>query len=160
MSMRTNLREKDAKAILTDFKSRFDAGQEMFGSKPHVQTAQLRDGELIFVNGSALILRKHGQLIPALKYDAVIRTLPHVVVDMGAIPHVCNGADVMAKGIRKIEGEFEKGDLIVVVDEKYGKNLAIGEALEDSTAISTMEKGKVVSNLHYVGDDAWNAMKE
>lgn len=160
MSTRTDLREKDTKAILTDFKSRFNIGQEMFGSKPHVQTVQLRDGELLLVNGRALILRKHGQLMPALKFDAVIRMLPRVVVDMGAVPHVCNGADVMVKGIRRIEGEFRKGDFIVVVDEKYGKHLAIGEALEDSTAIPAMEKGKAASNLHYVGDDAWNVMKE
>jgi len=82
-----------------------------------------------------------------------------VAVDMGAVPHVCNGADIMVKGIRSVDREFAKGALVVIVDETHGKHLAIGEALVDSASIREMERGKVVSNLHFVGDDAWEAMK-
>ncbi len=159
VSARKNLREKDARVILTDFKSRFKFGEEIFDPKPKVESIQLRDGELILVDGKSAILKKNGHLLPALKFDTVIRKLSRIVVDMGAVSHICNGADVMAKGITRVDGEFKKGDLVVVVDEKYGKDLAIGEALEPSASIREMGKGKAISNLHYVGDDAWSVMK-
>lgn len=158
-STRKNLREKDAKVILNDFKSKFRSGEEMFAPKPKVESVQVRDGELILVDGKSVILKKRGHLLPTLRFDTAIRRLSRVVVDMGAVSHICNGADVMAKGIRRVDGEFKEGDLVVVVDEKYGKGLAVGEALEDSASISEMGKGKAISNLHYVGDDVWGVMK-
>ncbi len=159
MSARIPLRGKEAKAILTDFVSRLQFGEDAFGSKPLVEKVQLRDGELILVNGEPIILRKRSQLLPTLKFDSAVKGLARVVVDMGAVPHICNGADIMVKGVRSVDGEFVKGALVLVVDETYGKHLAIGEALVDSASIREMEKGKVVSNLHFVGDDAWEAMK-
>jgi len=159
MVTRIPLRERDAKAILTDFRSRFQLGEDAFGSKPHVEKVQLRDEELILVNGRPTILKKDEKLIPTLKFEGAIQKLARVVVDMGAVPHICNGADIMVKGIRSIDREFSKGTLVVIVDETHGKPLAIGEALEDSSSIRAMEKGKVILNLHFVGDDAWDAMK-
>jgi len=159
MSARTPLRGKEAKAILTDLMSRLQLGEDVFGSKPYVEKVQLRDGELILVDGKPVILRKRGQLVPTLRFDSAVKRLARLVVDMGAVPHICNGADIMVKGVRSVDREFVKGALVVIVDETYGKHLAIGEALVDSTSIRGMERGKVVSNLHFVGDDAWNAMK-
>ena len=74
---------------------------------------------------------------------------------MGAVKHILNGADIMAPGIVRIIGDFKKGDLVLVVDEKYGKPLAVCEALYSSEEISKMSKGKVLKNLHYVGDKVW-----
>jgi len=159
MAARIPLRGKEAKAILTDFMSRLQLSEDVFGSKPLVEKVQLRDGELILVNGRPAILRKRGQLVPTLKFDDAVKGLARVAVDMGAVPHVCNGADIMVKGIRSVDREFAKGALVVIVDETHGKHLAIGEALVDSASIREMERGKVVSNLHFVGDDAWEAMK-
>jgi len=159
MPARIPLRGKEAKAILTDFMSRLQLGEEIFGSKPYVEKVQLRDGELILVDGKPVILRKRGQLVPTLKFDSAVKRLARLVVDMGAVPHICNGADIMVKGVRSVDREFVKGALVVIVDETHGKHLAIGEALVDSTSIRQMEKGKVASNLHFVGDDAWDAMK-
>jgi len=159
MPARIPLRGKEAKAILTDFMSRLQLGEEVFGSKPYVEKVQLRDGELILVDGEPVILRKRGQLVPTLKFDSAVKKLARLAVDMGAVPHICNGADIMVKGVRSVDREFAKGALVVIVDETHGKHLAIGEALTDSTSIREMERGKVVSNLHFVGDDAWDAMK-
>jgi len=159
MLTRIPLREKEAKAILTDFRSRLQFSEDTFGFKPLVEKIQLQDEELILVNGKPVVLKKRGQLLPTLKFDGAVERLARVVVDMGAVPHICNGADVMVRGIRKVDREFAKGALLVIVDETYGKPLAIGEALVDSTSFQEMERGKVISTLHFVGDDAWNAMK-
>jgi len=159
MSARVGIREKEAKAILTDFEARFKLDQDLFSSRPRLEKTQLQNTELILVDGKLLIFRREGRLLPTLRFDKVIQRLPRVVVDMGAISHICNGADVMVKGIRRIDGGFKSGDLVVVVDEKHGKSLAIGEALADSSLIASMEKGKAISNVHYVSDEVWNAAK-
>ena len=91
---------------------------------------------------------------PTLRCKCV-DSLPAVIVDMGAIPFVCKGADVMAPGITEIKTPFEEGALVVIRDVKHGKALAIGKALRSSTSIMTEKKGKVIHNLHYVGDKIW-----
>jgi len=59
-----------------------------------------------------------------------------------------------------VVGDFEKGSLVAVVDERHGKVLAVAEALEPSAAIAEMSKGKVAKNLHYVGDKLWRFAQE
>lgn len=78
---------------------------------------------------------------------------------MGAIPYVCAGADVMRPGIKVIEDGIAKDSSVAVIDEKYGKLLAVGIALFDSEEMKKMERGKVIKNIHYVGDWIWNFNK-
>jgi PUA domain protein len=78
---------------------------------------------------------------------------------MGAVPYVCKGATVMAPGIVRIEGEFGKGDLVVVVDMKHGKALGLGESLLDAETAKQTKKGPVVKTLHYVSDKIWDYTK-
>ncbi|HZD11963.1 MAG TPA: PUA domain-containing protein, partial [Candidatus Binatus sp.] len=115
--------------------------------------------EVVFVAGEPVAVRRSDLLFPSLRNSDSLQVLPKIVVDMGAVPHVCGGADVMAPGIRRIEGEFGEGDLVVVVDEKHGKFLAVGKSLSDSKTVKATKHGKVVRNLHYVGDDVWNLLK-
>jgi len=159
MTTRIPLREKDARAILRDISSRLQLAKDAFGSKPRVEKVQIGGEELILIDGKPVILKKSGQLVPTLRFDAALERLARAVVDMGAVPHICNGADVMVKGIKKVDRDFVRGALVVIVDETYGKPLAIGEALVDSSSIREMEKGKVLHNLHFVGDNVWDAMK-
>ena len=78
---------------------------------------------------------------------------------MGAVSHICNGADVMAPGIVRIEGQFDVDDFVLVLDERHSKPLAIGSALLDSQTAKQTKHGKTAKNLHYVGDKLWNALK-
>ena len=75
---------------------------------------------------------------------------------MGAIPYVCNGADVMAPGIKEIQGEFAENSILVIKDITHGKALAIGQAIRSSADIRGMEKGKAIKTLHHVGDKIWS----
>jgi PUA domain protein len=79
---------------------------------------------------------------------------------MGAVPYVCKGANVMKPGIRRFEGEFAKGDLVFIVDERYGKPLAIGEILLGKIEAEGATQGVVIRNVHFVGDRIWNFLKE
>ncbi len=146
------MRRKDARRLLEE------AAILLGGAQPATVEQAEFDGTIVYVlDGAAHLVRAGSILFPTL-------TCPHlgglssVVVDMGAIPHVCNGADVMAPGVVEVRGDFEEGDLVVVRDERHGKALAVGRALKSSEGISLTDKGKVVENLHYVGDKLWKAI--
>ncbi len=120
-----------------------------------VEEAETEDGTRIYLLDDEIILfAVEGIIYPTLRCKCV-DSLPAVVVDMGAIPFVCKGADVMAPGITEIKTPFDEGTLVVVRDVKHGKALAIGKALKGSAAIMAEKKGKVIHNLHYVGDKIW-----
>lgn len=116
------------------------------------------DGTIVYLfNGAVILARRDDILFPTLTNPGLER-LPSVYVDMGAVPFVCNGADVMAPGITEVSGEFEEGELVVVRDVKHGKGLAVGKALVTSVEMREMKKGKTIRNLHYVGDKLWKVV--
>lgn len=67
-----------------------------------------------------------------------------------------DGHSNMRPGIKKLEGDFNKGSIVFVADEK-GRTIAIAASLYSKGEIEQMEKGKVLLNLHYLGDRAWRA---
>jgi PUA domain protein len=98
-------------------------------------------------------------IVPFLGTEQILSAFPSVVVDMGAIRFVCNGARVTRPGIIRFDA-FVRGELVIVKDEKYSKVLAIGRAIEDSTMAINSTKGYVIENLHHIGDDFWEFYKE
>ncbi len=156
------LREKEKKHLLKKFSEEFGVdAEQMFGVKPLIEVAETPEIKIFIVNGKPLLMSTvTGDLIPTLMFNDLIRLLPKVIVDMGAIPHICNGADVMAPGIVKVDGKFEEGDFVIVLDEKHGKAIAIVKALLGSKDIKDLKRGKIFKNLHYVGDSIWRIMKE
>jgi PUA domain protein len=110
--------------------------------------------------GTHTIVDNKGALMPFLGDEGLLSAFPKVVVDMGAVKFLTNGANVMRPGIGAFPAQFAKGDVVVVVDEKHGKALAVGTALADSAEAQKMEKGAVIRNVHYIGDKFWSAFKE
>jgi len=151
------LKEKDAKSLLREISEIF--GDTFFGAKPKIEVAEVPRGEIFIVNGRPALIRCEGSLMPALTFEELISDLPKVIVDMGAIPYVCNGADIMAPGIVGIEGEFKEGSLTAVLDEKHRKAIAVAKALFSSEEIRGLKHGKALKNLHYVGDSFWEVIK-
>ncbi|MEM1598082.1 MAG: RNA-binding protein [Pyrobaculum sp.] len=120
------------------------------------------DGEILF----AKIVTKQGEyIIPTLylihksERGKLLPQYPKAVVDAGAVKHIINGADVMRPGIRELSGEFNKGDVVLVADEK-GRIIAVAAALYSKSEIEQMQRGKVLANLHYLGDKIWRASLE
>ena len=150
--MRYTVRSKMAKEFTSTFSRLYGV---YFKGKVQIEVEE--DGyRLYYINGEPSALEVEGWVIPTLSFRSVVDRLPRVVVDMGAISHICNGADVMAPGIVS-SSVFTSGSVVVVVDERYGKPLAIGVAVVDSAA--GLERGRVVKNLHYVGDAVWRRIK-
>jgi PUA-domain protein len=154
---RTILKDRDAKPLVEELNK--IPGFEQLSHKSRVETELVKSSEIIFIDGRPVAFRREGQIVPVLTNALALEKLPRVTVDMGAVPHVVGGADIMAPGVRGYQGTFRENQLVVVVDEKHGKSLAIGLSLYDSEKLSATKKGKVITNLHYVGDLIWEAIK-
>ncbi len=98
-------------------------------------------------------------IVPFLGTANILAAFPSVVVDMGAVKFVCNGARIMRPGITKFDS-FKKGEFVTVKDEKFSRILAVGRALEDSVTAIHNTKGYVIDNVHYIGDAFWEYYKE
>jgi len=154
------LKEKEARKLFLDFSQRLKVDAErLFGSKPRVEVNETEVAELFIIDGKPLLARSDKALFPTLAFDEVFHFLPRIVVDMGAVPYVCDGADVMAPGVVSIEGDFKENDFLLVVDERHGKPLMIGVALFNSQAMKNLKQGKIVKNVHHVGDKIWKALR-
>ena len=128
---------------------------EQFGevNAEKVEFAHHEDNIIYILDDKVEFIEKDGKIIPFLG-GSIVENLPTVTVDMGAIRFVCNGADIMAPGITDLD-DFSENDIVVVRDNTHGKPLAVGAALKSSDEINSLRKGRVVSNLHYVGDPIW-----
>jgi PUA-domain protein len=158
---RHSLKSKQAKQVLNEISEKLKINVEnLFGSKPNVEIVESDVGNIYLVNDKPLFFNLEKKVMPTLLFEEFISRAPKIVVDMGAIPFVCNGADVMAPGIVRVEGEFVKGDLVLVVDEKHGKPLAMGTSLTDADSVRNKKQGAVVKNVHFVSDKIWNFAKE
>jgi PUA-domain protein len=159
-SRRYTLKSKESKQLLTTASQKLKINlEDLFGSKVDVETVEADFGELLLVNGSPVLFRIGDAVFPVLSAEQIVAKLPKAIVDMGAVRFMCNGADVMAPGIVRYEGEFAKGDVIVVVDVKHGKPLALGEALLDSAEAKETKQGAIIKSKHYVSDKVWNVAK-
>lgn len=132
---------------------------EILGPRLNVELVSVPKADFFLINGRPLLMRIKGKLIPTLRFNEALALLPKIVVDMGAIPHVCNGADIMAPGIVEVEGSFDEGSFVVIVDINHKKPLAIGTANLNSLETLRGKQGKVVKNVHHVGNSMWELVK-
>lgn len=155
------LKEKKVQALLEEASKTLKIDmKKVCGSKPKVELVKTDLGEILIINGKPSLFKIGQALYPTLLFEEVLVSMPKVVVDMGAVRHVCNGANVMAPGVVRFEGKFNKGDLVVVIEEKYGKPLVVGEILYNDEEAVKVKQGIVVKNIHFVGDKIWKIFKE
>ncbi len=157
---RYSLKTKEAKQILTEGSTNLKLDLEtLFGGKTKVEVVESDIGLIYLIGGKPLLFKAGDKVLPTLHFAEFIAKVPKIVVDMGAVPYVCKGATVMAPGIVRIEGNFDKGDLVVVVDMKFGKSLGLGETLMDLETAKATKKGPIVKTLHWVSDKIWDLTK-
>jgi len=142
---RVPLRSKEVNKLLTAF------GVEV----KKKDTCFLVDDKILLINKVPSFFYREQRLIPTLKFLQTRIVLKKIVVDMGALRFVTKGADIMRPGIVEIDETITKGDPVVVVDETHGKPIAVGIALFDGPTMISMDAGKVIQNIHYVGDELW-----
>ncbi|MBU0457558.1 MAG: DUF1947 domain-containing protein [Nanoarchaeota archaeon] len=111
--------------------------------------------KLININKKNSFFYYENKPVPTLKYLQDHDTLKKITVDMGAVKFVINGADIMRPGIVEIEEGIKSKELVTIIDENNKKPLAVGIALFDGEEIKKITSGKVIKNIHYVGDEIW-----
>jgi len=159
LKKRYTLKTKETRQVLSEASQRFNIDLDtLFGSKVNVDIVEFENVQIYTVNYRPIMFKTEN-FLPLLCFTEFIQIAPKITVDMGAIPFVCKGANVMAPGIRHVENEFSKGDLLIVIDEKHGKTLALGESMFNSTEFRNTKSGPVIKTLHYVSDKYWNATR-
>jgi len=155
------LREREAAQLLDEFSQKLNLDlKQLLGTKTQVEAAETQTAKIFFANNKPILAISNDTLLPTLLFEEALRLLPKIVVNMGAVPHICNGADVMAPGVVRIEKEFKADDYVVVADERHNKPLAFVIALTDSQTALKSKHGKIAKNIHYVGDSLWNQLKK
>jgi len=157
---RYSLKTKEAKQVLAEAQKKLKLNlEELFGPKVNVEIVESEVGVIYLIEGKPLLYKAGDKILPTLHFTEFIVGAPKIVVDMGAVPYVCKGADIMAPGIVRVEGIFDKGDLVLIVDMKHAKALALGESLMDAETAKQTRKGPVVKTIHFVSDKIWDFSK-
>jgi PUA domain protein len=157
---RYQLRKNERKLLLKNVLDKIGLDVEsMFGSN-QVEVMEAQKAKVYVVDGRPLIGESEGNVFPTLLFEEQLSKQPKVVVDMGAVPYICNKADIMGPGITEIQGEFKPKNLVTVLDAKNRKPIAVAEAIFDSGTAATTKKGKLFRNLHCVGDEIWAIIRE
>ena len=154
--MKTNLVSKSETAQILDSVSK-QWKQEL----PIIKNLKVHfiddDSQLIVGNGIT-ILKINDDYLPFLNQIDVLEKFPNVMVDMGAVKFMCNGANVMRPGIKNYS-EFQKNDIVCVIEESQNKFLSVGKAMVESSELKTISKGEIVKNIHYESDKYWEIFK-
>ena len=149
------LRRKEVKDLREALVAAF--GTDPFQEEDALESAEVGEGltALVF-EGQICGLQVRGAA--TLTVRGLLRwpaTKRWVTVDMGAVPFVYNGADVMAPGIMDADRSIAVGELVWVRDEKNLRPLAVGEAVMTGEQMAVSEKGKSIQSVHHVGDELW-----
>ncbi len=114
---------------------------------------------MVLVNRKPAFFYYEGRYYPTV--NVLLERAPDtrfVTVDMGAVKHVLNGANIFAAGIVDADVSISSGDGVYVRDEKYGKPLAVGIALMSGEEMVREKKGAAVKNIHYYGDKIYRVL--
>lgn len=154
---RHHLRKSEIQEINEELSEIFgDSVKDILGDNPEMGDLD-DETKVILVDDRPLFFKLDDRFIPVLS-NASSLPLKIITVDMGAIRHIINGADIMKPGIVDVDKSICSGDIVGVEDEKNHKLIAVGEALTDWIDLKG-DSGRAVKNIHYVGDTLWDMSK-
>ncbi len=151
------IKEKEGKKLLLEFFKRTKIqSQPLPQLKPPIELVKTNNEEIFFISREPIFAKSNNLLFPTLASHEFLSTMPKAIVNMGTVPHVCNGADVMAPGVVRFEGKFNREDLVIVCDERHQRPITITTALYTTKEAKKLKHGKILKNVHYIGDKIWN----
>jgi PUA domain protein len=152
------LRKDDIKDLRERVEKALALGEILIPRGSKVEGFWFKGGEVFSVNDvPSFFVGERSIIIPLLIYALEFSLpLPRITVDMKAVPHICNGADVFRPRVRNIDANIKAGQTVIIVDEKNMKPICVATSLMEATSMQETKQGKVAKNIHYVGDDLWN----
>ncbi len=157
------INSKERKNIIKRLENIIEAPNELLSKKGNYARYIYSNSEAAIVknNSEVILIEKKGYIFPSIKIAKQFNLkLPDIIVDVGAIKFIANGADIMRPGITKINDDVREAGLVIVREEKHGTILCIGSSLYDAVDMRALDSGKCVRNLHYVNDQWWNFHKQ
>jgi PUA domain protein len=151
---RKRIRSKEAKAYSEEIERAL--GVIIFTGEDAVDLAESSEYNVLFVNGEILALVYEGMTF--LTVRGLLKHRPRnkfVTVDMGAVPYVTNGADIMMPGIVDADPSIQTGEMVWIRDVKNMVPLAIGVTSVSGEEMRKGGTGKVIRTVHNVGDKLW-----
>ncbi|MBD3198288.1 MAG: DUF1947 domain-containing protein [Candidatus Lokiarchaeota archaeon] len=150
----------ELKSLLKEFYSA-KVIESIIPNKSKVEIIITEENDKLYaVNGKLTLWKSKEGYLPVLTILLDNRLgLKTIVVDMGAVRFVTNGADIMKPGITHIDADIKKGDIVRISDEKNDRTLAVGKALYDADKMRSKSGGKVIKNLHTIQDSVWEFAK-
>lgn len=124
--------------------------------KKKLELAAADEYKMLLVDGEPLFFFIEEQ--PCFTVRGALKLQPaqkRVFMDAGAVPFIIKGADIMRPGIVSVDPDIKEGDIVIIIENAHGKPLAVGRALVSGSDMLG-NSGKVIKNLHYVGDELWN----
>ena len=139
-----------------------DKMDQIFPTKGSLTTAKCTDHVSIVLSEGRPVFFNHrdGPFYPTMRLLHKYPTMmPKVQVDMGAIPFVLNGSQIMCAGFTS-EGGFlpeslEEGSGVAVFAENKTLPLAIGLMKMSAAQIREVNKGIGVEPIHFLDDALW-----
>ena len=152
---RHRLKRKEIREIQNRLKKTFNC--DIFDGKTAVEAGDFEGIKLIFVNDEPCFMIHGNKIVFTLhglnKYKPKEN---FVIIDMGAVKFVTNGADVMSPGIVDADSNINENDQVWICDERHHRPLAVGIAIMNGEQMISEGKGNSVQVIHYVGDRVWN----
>ena len=112
---RHHLKNKEIKEILNELKEVFTSS--FFDIKSSVEKGYVEEFEVILIDDEIDFIINEGKTFFTLrglnKYNPKER---FVMVDMGAVKFVTNGADIMSAGVIDADENIEEGDQVWICD--------------------------------------------
>lgn len=155
---RHTLKTKEIRLLLDNIKNSFN--EIFFDENSSVEAGDIEGIKIIVVNNEPCFFMHDDKIF--FTFFGINKFKPQkkfVVVDMGAIRFITNGADIMSPGIVDADKNITEGDSVWISDEKNHKPLAVGLALISGEQMANKTSGKAIKNIHYVGDKLWNFNK-
>lgn len=125
--------------------------------KSQIESGILDDGShILLLDGEIIFFEHDGRKFPTLRalLKGIIQ-IPQIIVDMGAVKYVVNGADIMRPGITQVDDQVIANGIVAIVDERHRKPLAVGISQLSASDLRQASSGKVIKSIHHVNDDLW-----
>ena len=153
---RNIISNKIKKQLINKLQGIVENPQAILPKQENVERIVTEKYVLYLIKGKPILFEISNRIFPTIHCVREHKmSLPKVIVDLGAIKYIVNGADVMAPGIVYFDKNIEIDTIVSIHEEKAESVLAIGVSLISAEEFKNRKSGKVIKNVHHLNDAIW-----
>ncbi len=117
-----------------------------------IEVSDNRKVRCYYIDGKPMVFM-NAETIPSVYLLNAVKPARNVVrIDGGAEPHIINGSNLFAQGIREMDENIKENDMVFIQSEK-GYFIAVGISVRSALDIMGDKKGLAVKTIHYPNDE-------